>query len=391
MSDAGNRPSSASLRVALDASFLALPPSGTATYVRALADALRAADRALELTLLDPHWSDARQEEHRRPWQGLARDPRLRRFAWDSIGVGRAARRARPDLLHVPHLAAPLRAGVPFVVTVHDVIPLLLPEYRASWPMRVNLAVMRRTVRRARLVLTPSHTAAADIERVLGIPRACIRITPEAAGPEFAPAPDRCAILASVRRLGVRERYIFNVGGLDARKNLPVLLEAFARALPRLQEPAQLVIAGAPHSANPTVFPPLSPVVERLGLTGKVLLPGRVSEADKLALYQAADLYVTPSLYEGFGLTALEAMACGVPTIAANRASLPEVVGDAGLLVEPEPDALAAAMVSLLADPARRADLAARGIARASTFTWERTARLTLAAYDECRVLSTEC
>lgn len=379
------------LRIALDASFLALPPSGTATYVRSLAAALRATFPDLELALLDPGWNDGSADTGRiaQPWHRLANDRRLRRFSWDSVGVGRAARRVRPDLLHIPHFAAPVRPGVPFVVTVHDVIPLLVPAYRASRAMRLNLAVMRRTVPRARLVLTPSEAAAADIERVLGIPRARIRVTPEATGPAFVPARNRDAARAAVRRLGVRERYVFNVGGLDVRKNLPVLLEAFARALPRLGEPAQLVIAGAAHTDNPIVFPPLAPLVSRLGLDGNVILPGRVSEADKLALYQAADLYVTPSLSEGFGLTALEAMACGVPTIAANRASLPEVVGDAGVLVEPDADTLAAAIAAVLNDPARRADLAARGIARAAAFTWERAARLTRAAYDE--VLGAGC
>ena len=159
------------------------------------------------------------------------------------------------------------------------------------------------------------------------------------------------------RRYGIAGRYLFNVGGLDARKNLPALVEAFARALPHLNEPAQLVIAGAPHTANPIVYPPLAPVIARCGVERQVVLTGFVSPADKLALYQGADLYVTPSLHEGFGLTVLEAMACGVPVVAANRTSLPEVVGDAGLLVEPAPEPLAAAIVGLMNDPARRAEL----------------------------------
>jgi glycosyltransferase involved in cell wall biosynthesis len=152
---------------------------------------------------------------------------------------------------------------------------------------------------------------------------------------------------------------------------------------PRLSEPAQLVIAGSAHSGNPAVFPPLEPEIHRLGLTDAVILPGRVSEEDKIALYQGADLYVTPSLYEGFGLTALEAMASGVPVIAANRTSLPEVVGEAGLLVEPEPDALVEAMTRVLTSPALADDLRQRGLMRSGQFSWRRTAELTLAAYHE--------
>ncbi|MER3437020.1 MAG: hypothetical protein C4346_05125 [Chloroflexota bacterium] len=235
----------------------------------------------------------------------------------------------------------------------------------------------------ARLILTPSHAAKDDVVRVLGIPSQRIRVTPEAAGPEFRPAEDWTAVHETIAKFGIRGKYIFNAGGFDTRKNLPVLLEAFGRALPRLQEPAQLVIAGAPHTANPRVFPPVQPVIERLGLSGAVLLTGRVTEAEKIALYQGAALYVTPSRYEGFGLTVLEAMACGVPTIAANRSSLPEVVGEGGILVEPEPEALATAIAAVFNDPVAAATWRARALARAAAFDWRRTAHLTLDAYRE--------
>jgi glycosyltransferase involved in cell wall biosynthesis len=307
----------------------------------------------------------------------------LRRFGWEAFAVGRVARWVKPDLLHIPHFSAPVVSPCPLVVTIHDVIPLVLPIYRASRAMRARLALMRRTVRRARVILTPSRAAADDVRRVLGIAPVAIRVTPEAAGPEFRPGGDPATLAEVRRRMGIPDRYVFNVGGLDARKNLPVLIEAFARALPALDAPVQLVIAGAPHSDNPAVFPPLAPIVEKYGLGERVRLVGRVSEADKLALYRGACLYVTPSLYEGFGLTALEAMACGVPTIAADRASLPEVVGDGGLLVEPDPEPVAAAIVSVLNDPGRASELHARGLVRAATFSWDRTARLTMAAYEE--------
>jgi glycosyltransferase involved in cell wall biosynthesis len=373
------------VRIALDASFLELPPSGTGTYVRSLAAALEETFPEMELVLLRPGWDGPPPAAARGPLRRLASDRRLRRFVWDAYGVGKEARWVRPDLLHVPHFAAPIYAGVPLVVTIHDVIPLVLPEYRASRAMRLHLALMRRTVRRARLVLTPSRAAAQDVAAVLGIPAERIRVTPEAADPVFRPGGDPVALAAVRARYGIRNRYVFNVGGLDVRKNLPALLAAFALALPHLGEPAQLVIAGAAHSANPAVFPPLQPVVDRLGLGDRIRQIGRVSEADKLALHQGAALYVTPSLYEGFGLTPLEAMACGIPTLAANRTSLPEVVGDGGLLVEPKPEALAAAIVSVLNDHDLARSLADRGVRRAAEFSWERTARLTMSAYEEAK------
>jgi glycosyltransferase involved in cell wall biosynthesis len=376
------------VRVAIEASFLRLPPSGTGTYLRHLVEALGQVVPTITIEQLDPKWPESPHAPTGtfaplRRAIAVRHDPRIRRALWDTVGVARAARRHAPDLLHVPHFSAPLWSPAPLVVTIHDVIPLVLPEYRASRAMRANLTVVRRTVRRARLILTPSRAAADDIERVLGIPASRIRVTPEAAGAEYVPAPRGIDARSAARRLGVPGRYVFNVGGLDVRKNLLVLLDAFARALPHLREPASLVIAGAAHSGNPIVFPPLEPVIAHLGLDRHVVLTGRVSEQDKIALLQGADLYVTPSLYEGFGLTALEAMACGVPTIAASRTSLPEVVGDGGLLVEPDPEALCAAMVEVLNAPDLAQDLRERGLARAAHFTWRRTAELTLDAYQE--------
>jgi glycosyltransferase involved in cell wall biosynthesis len=288
-----------------------------------------------------------------------------------------------PDLLHVPAFSAPIASPCPMVVTIHDVIPFVLPAYRASRAMRFHLAAMRRTVRAARLVIAPSQAAADDIAKELGIAPERIRVTLEAADDSYRPAEDPRVAKERVAALGVTGRYIFNVGGLDVRKNVPLLLEAFALARPRLTERVQLVIAGAAHSDNPAVFPPLEPVIHRLGIESDVVLTGRVSEADKIALYQGADLYVTPSCYEGFGLTALEAMACGVPTIAANRTSFPEVVGDGGLLVEPDAEAIAALMEYVLSNPAASANLRQRGLERAATFSWERTARQTLEVYRE--------
>jgi glycosyltransferase involved in cell wall biosynthesis len=298
-------------------------------------------------------------------------------------GTGLAARRARPDLLHIPSFAAPLLPAPPLVVTIHDAIPFMLPAYRASRAMRVSLAVARHTTRRARLVIAPSRAAAADIAAELGIPSERIRITPEAAGPEYRPTPDPRVARDRAAALGVTGRYVFNVGGLDVRKNIPLLLEAFARLRQLLDEPMKLVIAGGRHSDNPSVFPPLAPVIRRLGLEGAVVLTGRLSEADKIALMQGAACYVTPSYLEGFGLTALEAMACGVPTIAANRSSFPEVVGEGGLLVELDPEAICAVMALVLANQQVATDLKTRGIARAAEFSWRRTAELTLDVYRE--------
>jgi glycosyltransferase involved in cell wall biosynthesis len=302
---------------------------------------------------------------------------------WEQRGVVEAARAAGAALLHVPYFAGPLRSPLPLVVTVHDVIPLLFPAYRASLAMRLYLRLVSRVARRADAVITDSEHSKRDIVRLLGLPAERISAIPLAADPRFRPASDPERLAELRRRFDLPGPVIFNVGGLDARKNLPALIEAFALALPDLDPATRLVIAGRPHTDNPRLYPPLEPVVRRFGLERLVVLPGAVSEEDKLGLYQLADLYVYPSLYEGFGLSPLEAMACGTPVIAANRSSLPEVVGDGGLLVEPEPGELARAIRRVLLDDRLREDLARRALERAAQFSWERTARETIAVYHQ--------
>jgi glycosyltransferase involved in cell wall biosynthesis len=356
------------VRVALESSFLSLPPSGTQTYLHGLIGGMRALDPDFRLALLAPDT----------PLNGSAR--RLRRARWEFIDVARASNREGFDLLHIPHFSSPLPRVAPLIVTIHDLIPLILPEYRASRAMRAHLAIVSRTVRRAELILTPSRSARTDIVRLLDIPETKIVVTPEAADHLLDRKPERDDA-AVLRQYGISGRFVFNVGGLDVRKNLPVLIEAFAILRAKTDEKLQLVIAGERHSGNPVVYPPLQPAIDRAGLAGSVKLIGRISEADKLALYRSAALYVSPSLYEGFGLTPLEAMTFGVPAIVANRTSLPEVVGDGGLCVEPDPETLAAAMLDVLTDPVLAASLSERARQRAAQFSWRETARLTIDAY----------
>jgi glycosyltransferase involved in cell wall biosynthesis len=370
------------MHIAFDASFTHLPPSGTGAYVRHLCDALQAADPALCLDLLHPAWSTDEPPSRRQ------------RLAWELWDVRNAAKRKTPDLLHIPHFSAPIMPlGVPLVVTIHDVIPFVLEQYRASRAMRLRLALTQQTVKRARLILTPSLHAARDIERVLRVTQTRIRVIPEAAGSEYRPLmtnAERCVARKLVKRLGIREPYIFNAAGHDVRKNLPILIEAFALAKRHLPEHLSLVIAGEPHSSNQTVYPPLRPVIEQLGLGENLILPGFVTEAEKIALYQLASLYVTPSSYEGFGLTALEAMACGVPVIAANRTSLPEIVGDGGVLCEPVAEQVAESIIAILTKRATHESFAQAALNRAAIFSWHTTAHQTLAAYREALAMSNQ-
>ncbi|GBD15393.1 Mannosylfructose-phosphate synthase [bacterium HR26] len=362
--------------IALDGAFSREPLTGSGQYTLGLWSQFSAGDVCCRVVLLLPGSGSPGAVPPR-----LLRTGKPAKLWWEQRGVVEAAQAAGAALLHVPYFAGPLRSPLPLVVTVHDVIPLLFPAYRASLAMRLYLRLVSRVARRADAVITDSEHSKRDIMRVLGIPAERITAIPLAADPRFRPATDLARLAELRQRFDLPGPVIFNVGGLDVRKNLPALIAAFALALPDLDPATRLVIAGRPHAENPRLYPPLEPVVRRFGLEGHVVLPGAVSEEDKLGLYQIADLYVYPSLYEGFGLSPLEAMACGTPVIAANRSSLPEVVGDGGLLVEPEPGELARAIRQVLLDDRLREDLARRALKRAAQFSWERTARETIAVY----------
>jgi len=372
------------VRVAIDGQFLKFPPSGTGTYLRNLLDALPTAAADIAVTVVDPT-DEANWPRHWRLLPAAIRnEPRLCRSNWEALGFGKAAELLSDiDLLHIPSMAAPLRSRLPYVVTVHDAIPFVLPEYRASRAMRAHLALMQRTIAKATLILTPSNAAALDLVSVLGLPAGKIRVTPEAADPRCVPS-ERMDVLEAVRLwFGITGPFCFTVGGLDVRKRVDLLIEAFARSLPDLPDGARLVIGGKAHSSNSEIYPPLEPVIERFGVRDRIIVTGWLDDQEKIALYQAATVYVTPSIYEGFGLTALEAMACGTPVIAANRTSLPEIVGDAGMLIEPNAPALGRALIELMNNETLRSELRAKGLERASRYSWERTAELTADAYRE--------
>lgn len=356
------------LRVTLDATPLRFPPSGIRTYVEALIDQFAHGEPGIELVSIESHSRFAGRLPHR-----------FNRVAWDMLGAGRAARGG--DLLHVAHGSVPLRCSVPVVVTLHDLIPLTDSRYRQSRGMRLYQSILTRTLPNASAVIVPSHFVAGEATRLLSLSTDQIHVVPMAAGPHFQLPGNQVEPPAMLRQLGITGRFIFNVGGFDSRKNLPLLLEAFDHFRHNVDQTFQLVIAGAPHTVNPHVYPPLEPHIHRLGLENHVLLPGFISEEQKVAFYQHAAMYVTPSLSEGFGMTVLEAMACGAPVVAANRTSLPEVAGDAGLLVEPDAQTFAGAMIAIATDPLLARSMRERGLKRARLFSWRATADQTASVY----------
>jgi glycosyltransferase involved in cell wall biosynthesis len=314
-------------------------------------------------------------------------DGRSKNFAklwFEQIGVPLAATHLRADLLHVPYFAPPLRAAMPVVATVLDIIPLLLPEYRGGRAVRAYMRLVARAARRADHVIAISDDSRRDIIRQLSCPPAQVSTIPLAAGPQYRRLDpiDRAQAAAQVaERYGLRKPFVYYVGGLDARKNVTTLLRAWQRLRHAGGPAATLAIAGRALGADARLFPDIDALIAELGIADSIRRID-VPREDNLLLYNAATAFAYPSRYEGFGMPPLEAMACGTPAVVAAASSLPEVVGDAALLVAPDDvSAWASALWRLLSDATLRDDLRARGFERAARFSYERVARSTLDVY----------
>ena len=315
----------------------------------------------------------------------------LAKLWFEQVSFPRTCRRQGVEIAHVPYFASPLFPTTPTVVTVHDPIPMLLPAYRGSILVRLYTRLVAAAARKADIVLTDAQASKRDIVRLLGIPAERVRVIYLAVDDIYQPVLDEHHLTEMRRKYRLPPSYLLYLGGFDQRKNVPTLLKAFAQLAKDSRFKIQdsevfLVMAGRLPEKSSDFFPDPRPIVQELGIEERVVFTGWVPEGDKPALYSGARALVFPSLYEGFGLPPLEALACGTPVIASNRGSLPEVVGEGGLLLEPDDvEGLAAAMEKLLADDNMRTDLRQKGLAHAARFSWEKTAQETLAVYREVK------
>ena len=313
----------------------------------------------------------------RTPFDGYSRH--LAKLWFEQVSFPHACRRWGPDAIHVPYWASPLFSPPPTVVTVHDLIPVLLPGYRGGPSGRLYTYLVTQSARRAAYVLTDSQVSRQDIVRHLHIPPHRVKAIHLAADDRFRPVRDP-RILEQVRcKYALPSCYMLYLGGFDVRKNVTGTLRAFARL--DIRE-ADLVIAGRLPRQDSDSYPDPRPIAGELNILDRVRFTGWVDKDDKPALYSAAIAFLFPSYYEGFGLPPLEAMACGTPVIVSDRGSLPEVVGAAGLCIDPDDvSALAWAMHLVVSDTTLHEELQRASLAQARRFSWQRTAQATMAAY----------
>lgn len=380
------------LRVCLDLSPTAHRRAGLGTYAGELASALHSLEDTADLTLFynDPaHTLPLPSSLSSLPCHSipLATKPwRLLAAFSQQLNLGLDRWLPECDIFHATEHLLPRLKRCKTVLTVHDLIFALFPEYHLplnKWFLNRFMPVF---VRRADAIITVSECSKRDLINLYAVLPERITVVYEGVDKRFHTDPGPEALTGLRQRYALPERFILYVGTIEPRKNLTTLLEAFKQFQVMHSDlkletfNLKLVIAGRPG----WLYQPTFDRIKALGLEDNVRLLGYVPDDDLPALYRAAEVFVFPSLYEGFGLPPLEAMACGTPVICSNASSLPEVVGDAGMLVEPsDVEAWTAALAHLLADAGLRAELGWRGRRQAIQFTWRETAQRTLELYQQ--------
>ena len=365
------------MRFAVDAHAIGRHLTGNEVYVRSLLNAFAAQQQDDEFVAYVSAESAANSIPANIRTRRIATNPFIRL----GLDLAMKVRQDQPDLLHVQY-TAPLACPVPVVVSVHDVSFLEHPEYFTrdrAWQLQWTV---RRTVHRAARILTGSEFSRASILKVYGnLEEDKVVVVPNAAASEFRPISRDSAAFAVRERFQIAAPFVLSVGDLQPRKNQIGMIRAFARmvkAHPQLKQ--NLVLAG-----KETWFAgEVHRAARESGVADRIQFCGFVSDDDLLNLYNACDLFIFPSFYEGFGLPALEAMACGRAVVCSHTSSLPEVVDGAAILFDPYAlDEIVRAMADLLLDSELRARMERLGLQRAAHFSWQKTAQRTIEVFHE--------
>lgn len=368
-----------SMKIAINAWFANMPTNGTGQYTYHLINALRDVAPHVTIELVHP----------RHVPSGVMGD--LAKVRFEQFEFPNAAKRMGADIAFVPYWGPPLSCAVPVVCTVHDVISLAMPAYRGKIQHRIYSSLARAAAANASAVITDSEFSKADILRLV-MPVASqvappVTVVPLAAEARFTPAVPDADLERARERYNLPNSYVLYLGGLDMRKNIETLLQVYTWCGDSIGDEYPLVINALPGDrtivadGSPTT---LGEMLKTLELEDVVRLIGRVDEADKPALYAGARCFLFASVYEGFGLPPLEAMSCGVPIVGSTAASLPEVVGNAGMLVDAlDARAMSGALIATCIEDDLHDRLAQRALMRAAQFSWQRTALETLTVFNQ--------
>jgi len=379
------------MRLAINGFFHDQQATGSGQYTRKLVQGLAGRAEGPHCWLMRPQWVDHQPRLETSPGKVVERflnppvplGQDLAKVWFEQVSFPRACLAEKVDIAHVPYFASPFLAANRTVVTIHDLIPLILPSYGRSILVRLYTRLVASAAKRAAAIITDSFASERDILQLLGVSPDVVHVIYLAVDSRYRQVTDGRELALIRATYDLPEDYVLYLGGFDQRKNLSTLVTAYGALEGELSARTPLVIAGRLPEGVSEFFPDPRAAVKRAGLEDRVLFIGWVPEADKPALYSGAAIFVFPSLYEGFGLPVLEAMSCGAAVVASDRASLPEIAGDGAILVDPlDASALTTAMADLLRDPAKREQLTEKGLRRAKLFSWEETLSQTITVYE---------
>ncbi len=392
------------MRVAINAWFWDKPSVGSGQYLKYLLPALLEADNSLEIILVSPKSFDSTNARQTRPEIVANYSERNLKFqvtptpfrrqashlakVWfEQITFPRACQKLEVDVAHVPYFGSPLSPTTPTVVTIHDLIPMILPEYRGKVLARLYTSLVAAATPRAKIILTDSEWSKRDILRKLGRPEEQVRVVYLAPAPHFQPAETWQQIIDIKAKYNLPENFVLYLGGYDARKNIKSLLYAFTWISATLTDMYPLVLAGELPQKDSVLYPDPLRIARELGIEEYIVTPGWIAEADLPLLYSAATVFIYPSYYEGFGLPVLEAMACGTPVVTTNATSIPELAGPAAFQLDPnDTKQIAAPIIRLCTDEESNDEMIERGFEQVEKFSWRKTAQQTLQAYREAGI-----
>jgi glycosyltransferase involved in cell wall biosynthesis len=381
------------MRIALNAQLLSFSLSYRQAGISRLIDAtirgLQAVDSENDYTvfvgderipadyLSNPRW---RMTASRLPTMN-----RALRIVWEQTALPWSAATTKADLLHALAYVGPLACPCPFVVTVYDLSFLLFPEVFNRLNRSYLSTMTPLSVRRARQVIAISESTKRDLVRLAHVAPERVDVVYPGLEPGIRRVEDAPALADFRRRHNLPDRFVLFLGTLEPRKNVATIVRAYSLLRRRGMHSHALVLAGSKGWRYESIFA----AIERSGVEPDIIVPGYVAREELPFWYSAAAAFVYPSIYEGFGLPVLEAMACGAPVVTSSASSLPEVAGDATLVVDPDDTAgLADAIERVIMSDDLQAELRDKGMERAATFTWERMARATKAVYERALAAS---